>query len=614
MSSRPQRLQGVNEKDASRSSVRQHREMMDGIHADHLESNLQRDMETRRIVLAQVNDLGGLAVLDGDGFICPTRSSEACCQSPCDLAPPVTLLTLRELELHRIIKNPKLRHNINFDPNLQFRPSTEGERYYDKRRRDGAYWLALSKEIKLSFGSSNLHVDEHRCSLLRLQHLFCELRNILITLVPSRDVQVVRDILDVPLLMQQVVKSTLAYGQLAQGLAYILKSHCAPMRDHLVDNMVQLLIRAAREMNVEKLVEGVRMLLGILEAMKLVGSMPVLVLSLVNEIINVEQDVANHQVRNIRSILIEDTVIVERCYFEQEINSGKLDPEPARLWYNEHRRYWDYHDDSGETTAQEEAVATLLKAVVDAVQPSTDNFMPDTFMFDRERLSAIQSELHGILALEVCVASFRKIVSKLSVLHGQIPTETALLRLREALQDLMLSARHGRPWQMEIAVLALEIGRRAQDLIAPGTFPSPETIRVVEQILAQDLHLYSDGWQQQEEAARDAMWAEAFPRTKSFLQTPVLAMSDSATAGILTPPHGTAPSTVSSSPSSLLSSSPTLSSPYSDVARRVAHVTALHWRIFGSLIYVPADREEPCHLAAGVQDSGLVDRLQQFFL
>lgn len=45
------------------------------------------------------------------------------------LGPPITRTTLKELDLHEILRNPQLRHDVVFDPNLMFRPNHDGERF-----------------------------------------------------------------------------------------------------------------------------------------------------------------------------------------------------------------------------------------------------------------------------------------------------------------------------------------------------------------------------------------------------------------------------------------------------------------------------------------------------
>lgn len=48
--------------------------------------------------------------------------------APTALSPPITRSTLRELDLSEILRNPQLRHDSVFDPNLMFRPNYDGER------------------------------------------------------------------------------------------------------------------------------------------------------------------------------------------------------------------------------------------------------------------------------------------------------------------------------------------------------------------------------------------------------------------------------------------------------------------------------------------------------
>lgn len=64
------------------------------------------------------------------------------------LHPPITRQTLKELDLHEILKNPQLRHDIVFDSNVQFRPNFDGERGKKKREIGNKYWFAVQREIE----------------------------------------------------------------------------------------------------------------------------------------------------------------------------------------------------------------------------------------------------------------------------------------------------------------------------------------------------------------------------------------------------------------------------------------------------------------------------------
>jgi hypothetical protein len=64
------------------------------------------------------------------------------------LHPPITRQTLKELDLHEILKNPQLRHDIVFDANVQFRPNFDGERGRKKKELGNKYWYAIQKEVE----------------------------------------------------------------------------------------------------------------------------------------------------------------------------------------------------------------------------------------------------------------------------------------------------------------------------------------------------------------------------------------------------------------------------------------------------------------------------------
>lgn len=57
-----------------------------------------------------------------------SKGGEKISLAPLSLIPPITKATLRELDLAEILRNPQLRHDSVFDPNLMFRPNYDGER------------------------------------------------------------------------------------------------------------------------------------------------------------------------------------------------------------------------------------------------------------------------------------------------------------------------------------------------------------------------------------------------------------------------------------------------------------------------------------------------------
>lgn len=192
-------------------------------------------------------------------------------QEPVDYAPPVTVQTLQELELRRVITNVKLRHDVNFDPHLHFRPNTDGPRGQRKRREADAYWDALHDEFQACAEVIPSQAWAPETVMPRICRVLSEIRNILRTLVPPCDMPLIDDTLDLGLLMQQIQRSSLDYSRIAVWLSGILKAHCAPMRDAWVDEMVAQFQATRPAEHHWPLVDGIRMLFGILEAMKLVS-------------------------------------------------------------------------------------------------------------------------------------------------------------------------------------------------------------------------------------------------------------------------------------------------------------------------------------------------------
>ena len=184
--------------------------------------------------------------------------------------PPVTKTTLSELDIPRIVYNPKLRHDVNFDPDLHFRPNLDGESGLRKAQKANDFWNRLRTQIEEFMADPAAFESALAGKEWSLQSTLQAIGEILGTLVPPEDRSAVEEILNVELLMQQLRKGVADLEKLGLWLARTLKSHCAPMRDEWVDEMVIQLTAGDRDRDVASLVRGLQSLLGVLEAMKLV--------------------------------------------------------------------------------------------------------------------------------------------------------------------------------------------------------------------------------------------------------------------------------------------------------------------------------------------------------
>lgn len=309
------------------------------------------------------------------------------------LEPPVTKMTLSELDVTKIIHNPKLRHDINYDPELHFRPNLDGEKGRRKQEKANQFWTMLLDQLNMfvmdreGFHARYGNGDWCLPSLLR------SVRDIIETLVPQRDRELLNEGLNVDLLMQQFNRGVADLEKLASWLSAVLKLHCAPMRDEWVDEMYQELSNGNRNNDTTELVKGMRSLLMVLEAMKL--------------------DVANHQIRCLRPVLIDDTVHFEQRFFIKKIESQKLSIEPAREWYQAAKEHTERLYASTPVPPYTSAfgdMSVFFEALCRLILPSTPtDTTPPTFVFDEDRLLKLRSDMYDSICLEICMRKYEEL-------------------------------------------------------------------------------------------------------------------------------------------------------------------------------------------------------------
>jgi hypothetical protein len=196
--------------------------------------------------------------------------------------PPITKQSLSELDIQHIVANIRLRHDVNFDRDLSFRPNLDGTKGLQKRQATGQYWKALEAELELyarlfqgtpppSRRDGRYWAELTQHAQRRIPVIFRTIQEVLKSLVPDRDHTRVDEHLDVPMLMQEIERGVCDLVRLAEWMAQLLKEHCAPMRDNMVDGMVNITREGVATHSSAQIVKGLRELLGILETMKLVG-------------------------------------------------------------------------------------------------------------------------------------------------------------------------------------------------------------------------------------------------------------------------------------------------------------------------------------------------------
>ncbi|KAI9054177.1 hypothetical protein LZ554_001348 [Drepanopeziza brunnea f. sp. 'monogermtubi'] len=301
---------------------------------------------------------------------------------PISIEPPVTKVTLSELDVTKIVNNPKLRHDINFDPELHFRPNLDGEKGRRKTEKANNFWETMRGQLREFLTNREAFEKELGDSEWCLPATLNAIRGILETLVPQRDKVSVEETFNVELLMQQFRKGVADLVKLATWLSQLLKCHCAPMRDNWVDDMVNQLSNGDKTGDVAMLVAGMKNLMGVLEAMKL--------------------DVANHQIRCLRPLLIDDTVHFEQKFFMKKIAMGRVDVAGAHAWFKR----------ASNSSGMPSQTMDFVNALVQLTLPSKSEMFPHTFLFDEERLVKLRSDMLDMINLEICMQLYRNLESQ----------------------------------------------------------------------------------------------------------------------------------------------------------------------------------------------------------
>ncbi|KAK9493439.1 T-complex protein 11-domain-containing protein [Lipomyces doorenjongii] len=331
--------------------------------------------------------------------------------------PPVNLQGLRELDLQEIFKNPQLRHDIVFDPQLQFRPNLDGERGRRKKALADKYWDGVIAECDVL---SAAYLSRREAQIERgskLAGILSSLREILVSLLPARDRPQIEEVLDLELQIQQLQHAAFDFVKLANWLAGVFKSHCAPMRDAWVDQMLACITSGVATRDSSKLVDGLRMIFTILEAMKL--------------------DVANHQIRTLRPLLVETAVEFEQDYFAQRVQRRKIDVKQAVEWFK------NSYKEASKTEPKVPYIDVFVSSLVSLFSSASpqqpiagakDEF-PVTFAFDVSRLRSLKSDVAQITCLQQCLTLYRQLVA--SCQPGETPTQRDLDALKAELLVLV---------------------------------------------------------------------------------------------------------------------------------------------------------------------------------
>lgn len=390
------------------------------------------------------------------------------------------------------------------------------------------YWQIVLRECEVVLGSSKWRNAEMFSTTPRkLPILFETMRDILLTLVPKTDRSDVESILDPPLLMQQLRHNVLDFKGLSLWLATVLKAHCAPMRDQWVEQMVAKVAHGVDNRKVSALVEGIQMVFGILEAMKL--------------------DVANHQIRTLRPHLISTAISFEQGYFQERIDQGRLDMKEPRNWFANAVA-------ARKTDEAPDHMAIFTGAAVDMLAPSQYAKYPATFVFDYERLEGLRDDIREATCLKMAILFFRQLT-----LSSKRDVDAATIdKLRTSIIAILGEEDGVHRWLRHSNAVALHVAQTAYEFNGSAGIADASTVKMAENWFAKHLQTNSPIYAHVEKEISKELTGMVLRIIKGWSSLSTFSIMQSA---------------------DVTGSSMELAS----IAQRASHIVFMHWRIFGKM-------------------------------
>lgn len=480
-------------------------------------------------------------------------------------APPVTKETLTELDLGWIMNNINLRIDVNYDHDLHFMPVT-GEKAEEKRRNAERYWCALATEFRIYLHNvkncqqcSRREKSGHSEFPLRLPEMFRTLRVLLETLVPDRDHPQVAEHLDVDFLMQQVSHGVFDATKMSQWLATLLTNHCAPMRDEWAEEMAQMIEEGASDPSMIQLVGGLEKLFSFLEAMKL--------------------DVANHQIRTLKWLLIDDTIPYQQGYFRERIDDGQLDVQSIRGWYKQACESFLSTAGKTECSPTHQPFVTFVHGLADLCNPERSfqeliKAIPASLHYDRARLCRLYSEIDDLVYTQLSIQVFDSLISDFSHaspihpgLYQHLSGRLWIITDSEVEEDV------SKLWNENIDAVALEITAFAQKLQRRSSCTLNEHFVAVRRQL---------------QVAYSQQHTSESRKLLRDLERAIIQHAEK--FGRMTPKEMSTKQVEWQTNCQHIFQSryvPELE----DIARRMAHMSVLHWQVWKDMAYLPAFEE-----------------------
>ncbi len=276
---------------------------------------------------------------------------------------------------------------------------------------------------------------------------------------------------------------------------------------------------------------------------------------------NVWQDLTNHEIRALRPAMVDATVAFEHKEFLRRMTEG-WDVSRARIWFVNERH------EKGQTSG----VLILAPAVTKLIVTNSER-LPPTFTLDYIRLRTLQKEFEDLMFQVACRWTLEEVLSSLDWKTSipQSSYDSLFARI-----SIITSAEESRSSPLRLMEdVALEIVRVAYELCHNSNLPSTKDLDFAESNL---------------EYSSDAS-TSVFQDLQSYLAEDLQDMVDAEVQSTkdLTPmqiANRYVPTV------SVLSSPPAITEQtrVRHLAQQISHISVLHWRVWGPLLYEQPDK------------------------
>ncbi|KAJ2341308.1 cAMP-mediated signaling protein sok1 [Coemansia sp. RSA 2673] len=241
-----------------------------------------------------------------------TAPVPASTKSPVCTLPPINRYTLRELKIQNILQNPRLRHEVLFEPKLEFRPNSSGQLAEAKQRAVISYWATVDHSLR----------KNNSAAVSTLTMLLVELREILAEMAEdspraelSRHAPELRERLDEERLRQQITHGVFDAEPVVRYIAAVMRLFAqaaaaqregAVVHDAAINRVLAYVQRG-------RVVRALRAAFDVLEAIKI--------------------DTANGSIEMYREYMRSTAVTFERSHFNLALQRSSFSLADTTEWW-----------------------------------------------------------------------------------------------------------------------------------------------------------------------------------------------------------------------------------------------------------------------------------------